>query len=105
MKSETDKAMVAKERRFAKPTAIGCALVAGVVLAVIFAWLLGFFTWLGVVQIRVTPKTRNPFTIKALSISGVTWNWHVLNESGERWPASSEQRFALDKWSLCRLPS
>jgi hypothetical protein len=27
---------------------------------------------LGVVQIRVTPKTRNPFTIKALSISGVT---------------------------------
>ena len=26
----------------------------------------------GVVQIRVTPKTRNPFTIKALSISGVT---------------------------------
>ncbi len=33
----------------------------------------------GVVQIRVTPKTRNPFTIKALSISGVTWNWHVLN--------------------------
>ncbi len=26
----------------------------------------------GVVQIRVTPKTRNPFTIRALSISGVT---------------------------------
>ena len=26
----------------------------------------------GVVQIRVTPKTRNPLTIKALSISGVT---------------------------------
>src|SRR3954454_18752259 len=35
----------------------------------------------GVVQIRVTPKTRNPFTIKALSISGVTWNWHVLNHA------------------------
>jgi hypothetical protein len=34
-----------------------------------------------VVQIRVTPKTRNPFTIKALSISGVTWNWHVLNHA------------------------
>jgi len=34
---------------------------------------------LGVVQIRVTPKTRNPFTIRALSISGVTWKWHVLN--------------------------
>ncbi len=31
---------------------------------------------LGVVQIRVTPKTRNLFTIKALSISGVTWKWH-----------------------------
>ena len=29
-------------------------------------------TILGVVQVRVTPKTRNPFTIKALSISGVT---------------------------------
>jgi hypothetical protein len=26
----------------------------------------------GVVQIRVTPKTRISFTIKALSISGVT---------------------------------
>ncbi len=26
----------------------------------------------GVVQVRVTPKTKNPFTIKALSISGVT---------------------------------
>ncbi len=38
----------------------------------------------GVVQIRVTPKTRNPFTIKALSISGVTWNWHVLNLADDR---------------------
>jgi len=38
---------------------------------------LGFWKALeGVVQIRVTPKTRNPFTIKALSISGVTWKWH-----------------------------
>ncbi|MFL5331739.1 MAG: hypothetical protein ACJ8H8_00830 [Geminicoccaceae bacterium] len=35
----------------------------------------------GVVQIRVTPKTRNPFSIKALWISGVTWNWHVLNHA------------------------
>ena len=35
----------------------------------------------GVVQIRVTPKTRNPFTIKALSISGVTWKWHFLNHA------------------------
>ena len=33
------------------------------------------------VQIRVTPKTRNPFTIKALSISGVTWKWHFLNHA------------------------
>ena len=36
----------------------------------------------GVVQIRVTPKTRNPFVIKALSISGVTWKWHFLNHAG-----------------------
>jgi len=35
----------------------------------------------GVVQIRVTPKTKNPFTIKALSISGVTWKWHLLNHA------------------------
>ncbi len=35
----------------------------------------------GVVQIRVTPKTRNPFTIKALLISGVTWKWHFLNHA------------------------
>src|SRR4051812_44018476 len=35
----------------------------------------------GVVQVRVTPKTKNPFTIKALSISGVTWKWHVLNHA------------------------
>jgi len=34
-----------------------------------------------VVQIRVTPKTRNPFTIKALLISGVTWKWHFLNHA------------------------
>src|SRR4051794_17459868 len=38
---------------------------------------------MGVVQVRVTPKTKNPFTIKALSISGVTWNWHVLNHARE----------------------
>ncbi len=36
---------------------------------------------LGVVQIRVTPKKRNPFTIKALLISGVTWKWHLLNHA------------------------
>jgi uncharacterized membrane protein YfcA len=35
----------------------------------------------GVVQIRVTPKTRNPFTIRALSISGVTWKWRFLNHA------------------------
>ncbi len=46
MESETDKAMKAKEERFAKPRAVGCAVVAAVVLAVILAWLLGFFTWL-----------------------------------------------------------
>ena len=35
----------------------------------------------GVVQTRVTPKTRNPFTLKALLISGVTWKWHFLNHA------------------------
>ena len=35
----------------------------------------------GVVHIRVTPKTRNPLTIRALSISGVTWKWHFLNHA------------------------
>ena len=35
----------------------------------------------GVVQIRVTPKTRNPFTISSLSTSGVTWEWHFLNHA------------------------
>ena len=34
------------------------------------------------VQIKVTPKTKNPFTIKALPISGVTWKWHFSNHAG-----------------------
>src|SRR5690349_4579158 len=38
------------------------------------------------VRVRVTPKTRNPFTIKALSISGVTWKWHVLNHASLKRP-------------------
>ena len=46
MTSDADEAMKVKEKRFAKPKAIGCAVVGGVVLAVILAWLLGFFTWL-----------------------------------------------------------
>ena len=46
MKSDTDEEMTAKERRFAKPRAMGCAVVIAVVLAVILAWALGFFTWL-----------------------------------------------------------
>ncbi len=46
MTSDADEAMKAKEERFAKPRAVGCAVVAAVVLAVILAWLLGFFTWL-----------------------------------------------------------
>ena len=33
---------------------------------------------------RITPKTRSPFTIKALSISGVTWKWHFLNHAKPR---------------------
>ena len=46
MKSGADEAMKAKEERFAKPKAIGCAVVGGLVLAIILAWLLGFSTWL-----------------------------------------------------------
>jgi hypothetical protein len=46
MEPDTDRAMKAKVGRFAKPKAIGCAVVFSVVLAVILAWLLGFFTWL-----------------------------------------------------------
>jgi hypothetical protein len=38
----------------------------------------------GVVQIRVTPRTRNPFTVSALSVSGVTWRWHLLNHAPSR---------------------
>src|SRR5215213_10484224 len=60
--------------RFAWRWPRGAASVSGV--AIVAGW-----TEFGVVQIRVTPKTRNPFTIKALSISGVTWNWHVLNHA------------------------
>ena len=46
MTSDADEAMRAKEERFAKPKAVGCAVVGAVVLAVILAWVLGFFTWL-----------------------------------------------------------
>ena len=46
MKSDRDKALRAKVEQVAKPKAMGCAVVFGVVLAVILAWLLGFFTWL-----------------------------------------------------------
>ncbi len=46
MKSGRDEAMRAKVERFAKPKVMGCAVAGGVVLAVILAWALGFFTWL-----------------------------------------------------------
>jgi len=36
---------------------------------------------LGVVQTRITPKTRNPFTNRALSVSGVTRKLHFLNHA------------------------
>ena len=49
---------------------------------------------LSVVQIRVTPKARNSFTIKLLSISGVTWNWHVLNHAAA--PFKTALRTATD---------
>ncbi len=46
MASDADKTERAKADRFAKPRAIGCAVVAAVVLAVVLAWFLGFFGWL-----------------------------------------------------------
>jgi uncharacterized membrane protein YgaE (UPF0421/DUF939 family) len=46
MASDRDEAMKAKVERFAKPRAVGCAVVLGVVLAVILAWFFGFFSWL-----------------------------------------------------------
>ena len=46
MTSDRDEAMKAKVQRFAKPRAVGCAVAGGAVLAVILAWVLGFFTWL-----------------------------------------------------------
>ncbi len=53
----------------------------------------------GVVQVRVTPKTKNPFTIKALSISGVTWKRHVLNHAPAAviasWPRRRTGRASL----------
>jgi hypothetical protein len=46
MDPETHKGMRAKVEQVAKPKAIGCAVVGGVVLAVILAWFFGFFSWL-----------------------------------------------------------
>ena len=46
MASDRDEAMKAKVERFAKPRAVGCAVVLGVVLAVILAWFFGLFSWL-----------------------------------------------------------
>jgi hypothetical protein len=46
MASETDKAVRAKVEQTAKPRAVGCVVVLGVVLAVILAWFFGFFGWL-----------------------------------------------------------
>ena len=46
MASDAAKAERAKADRFAKPRAIGCAVVAAVALAVVLAWFLGFFGWL-----------------------------------------------------------
>ncbi|MBV9748233.1 MAG: carbohydrate ABC transporter permease [Acetobacteraceae bacterium] len=48
-------------------------------LTVLMALLVG--AQMGVVQIRVTPKTRNPFVISPLPISSVTRKWHFLNRA------------------------
>ena len=56
---------------------------AGVVLAKGLTGAALFFrdAMIGVVQIRVTPKPRDSSSIRALSISGVTWKWHLLNHA------------------------
>ncbi len=46
MASEADEETKAEKGRFAKPRAVGCAVVLAVVLAVILAWFLGLFSWL-----------------------------------------------------------
>ncbi len=33
------------------------------------------------VRIGGTPKTRNPFLIKVLSVFSVAWKWHFLNHA------------------------
>ncbi len=38
----------------------------------------------GVVQIRVTPKARYSCIVRALLISGVTWEWHLPNHARSR---------------------
>ena len=57
------------------------------------------------VQARVTPRTRNPFTVKALSIFGVTWKWHVLNHAAKPIGADSHHQplFGFGT-GLCRTP-
>ena len=59
--------------------------------------------WLawGVVQIRVTPKSRNPFTIRALSISGVTRKWHFLNHAKSRHSRQSAVSPSISSRSAC----
>ena len=44
--SDRDETMKAEEGRFAKPRAVGCAVVSAAVLAIVLGWALGFFTWL-----------------------------------------------------------
>jgi hypothetical protein len=46
MTSDADEAVKADKGRFAKPRAMGCAVVIAAVLAIILAWVLGFFAWL-----------------------------------------------------------
>jgi len=52
----------------------------------------------GVVQIRVTPKRRNPFAIKTLSVSGVAWKWHLLNHALSLLLATLSKQFLRRLW-------
>jgi hypothetical protein len=46
----------------------------------------------GVVQIRVTLKARGFLSINALSVSGGTWKWQILNHACSRISAAAAPR-------------
>src|SRR5688500_6173301 len=64
--SDADEAVKAKKGRFAKPRAIGCAVVIAVVLAAILAWALGFFRLAAVPTLPEWPSNVGPPSVRVL---------------------------------------